>query len=1038
MDSRILHREIKISIIMPVYNTEKYVKRCINSVLQQTYSNIELIIVDDCSPGNIKEIAQDFINIDNRVKIISHEVNKGLFCARLTGAKQATGDYIAFIDSDDYVSNDYYHTLIEKAEEKKADIAIGHTVYEKEDGTQYIYNFHDACFEFDVLSGEDVQKCYFEQKGQCYSWHTIWNKIYKKTLWDRCVPYYEKISGHVIMTEDIAFSTVLFYFAKRVTTVPNDAYFYCANENASTNSEGLSFLKFKKNMQDIQTVFNFGEEFLREVNAKEWMQKDFKEFRKYYARIWRNLPNGTYIGIEKKESLEILKNFCPEENRAILPEDNFFALVKTPWRGGLEGFKDKIAKSSDEYVSFDIFDTLIQRPFYEPTHLFYLINKIFESEVKSNFDFYDVRIQSEQYARQKYGKIHPAWQDINLDEIYVGMGELYGFSDDVLEKLKAEEKKLETNFCKCRNSGKELYETALLTGKKIIIVSDMYLSRETIEEILHRNGFCEYEKLYLSSELRKTKSTGDIYDIVKKDLALAGNKHIYHIGDTWVNDYENAKKASFDALFFPKAKEVFENKIQDLNTNNCSNMAKIFCGIAVKSEEYYKSVGYGCMIAMTFNKYFDNPFRTFNPNSDFNADPNFIGYYVVGMHMIGLVKWITDQCEERKVNKIHFLARDGFLPLHAYQIWNADSKDTIKADYMYASRKAVMTGMITSKVDFYNLPIEYHNHSPKTLLKVLEFAAEELSEKEKIKICKDYKIDYEKVFTEYQEYIHFIELFLDKIYNEKTFKKSQNLAKEYYSKIKEDDITFDMGYSGRIQNAISQLAGHGVDVLFVHQEVGKAEKMKRMGEYKIVNYYDFTPCVSGLLREHILSDYRAGCSSFECVDGVVLPKLSEERKNFQDIFVVDTIQKNALQMVADFKNIFKKYIEYVPFRTMEVSFPFEGYLRNSSYLDRKVFAASYFEDMVYGGCDQIKIEDFINYTIPYVADENRERYAVPVDNILFMMKNKSLFTKAFVIFCVDKRAFRHLVGEKIKRNHCLYSIGKKGVKLYDKLFLHKL
>ena len=120
MDSRILKHEIKISIIMPVYNTEKYVKRCINSVLQQTYSNIELIIVDDCSPGNIKEIAQDFINIDNRVKIISHEVNKGLFCARLTGAKQATGDYIAFIDSDDYVSNDYYHTLIEKAEEKRS------------------------------------------------------------------------------------------------------------------------------------------------------------------------------------------------------------------------------------------------------------------------------------------------------------------------------------------------------------------------------------------------------------------------------------------------------------------------------------------------------------------------------------------------------------------------------------------------------------------------------------------------------------------------------------------------------------------------------------------------------------------------------------------------------------------------------------------------------------------------------------------------------------------------------------------------------
>lgn len=90
-----------------------------------------------------------------------------------------------------------------------------------------------------------------------------------------------------------------FLFSKCVVTVSNDAYFYCANENASTNSEGLSFPRFKKNMQDIQAVFDFGEEFLRNVKAEKWIQEDFREFRRYYARIWRNLPNGTYIGIEK-------------------------------------------------------------------------------------------------------------------------------------------------------------------------------------------------------------------------------------------------------------------------------------------------------------------------------------------------------------------------------------------------------------------------------------------------------------------------------------------------------------------------------------------------------------------------------------------------------------------------------------------------------------------------------------------------------------------------------------------------------------------
>lgn len=1034
MNSKILNNAMKISIVMPVYNTEKYVKRSIESVLSQTYQNLELIIVDDASPGNIKEIVQNYIKDDPRIQIVSHEKNKGLFQARLTGAAFASGDYIAFIDSDDYVSNDYYHTLLDKAEEKNADIVIGHTVYEKEDGTQYIYNFHDACFEFDEIKGKDVQSCFFGQKGQCYSWHTIWNKIYKKNLWDQCVPYYKNISSHVIMTEDIAFSVVLFYFAKSVSTVLNDAYFYCANENASTNTEALPFFKFKKNMLDIQTVFDFGEKFLETVQAEQWIKGEFREFRRYYARMWRHLPKEMYKGSDKEQGLEILKTFCPEEERGLLPEDTFFATVTTPWRGGLESFKEKIAKSSDNYVSFDIFDTLIQRPFYEPTDLFRLMNQQFEKLVNTNLEFSKIRIQAENYTRRKYGKMHPTWQDVTLDEIYAEMAEIYGLEENVIKQLEMFEKELEIQFCKIRQSGKELYEAALLAGKKIIIISDMYLTRDIIEKILQKNGYCEYEKLYLSSELRKTKNTGDIYEYVKKDLGGLSSQHIYHVGDTWKNDYENANKAGFDALFFPKAKEVFENKIHGLNTNDCSKMADIACGITVKPKEYYESIGFRCMISLVYNKYFDNPFRTFNPDSDFNIDPYLIGYYVVGMHMIGLAEWITRECRQKKVKKIHFLARDGYLPMLAYQIWNADNENAIEADYMYASRKAVMTGMIRSKIDFYNLPVEYHNHSPRSLLGVLKFASKEITETEKKQICKEYRFKYEEPFTEYENYINFLNVFLDEIYSEEMLNNNRKLAKEYYSNIQEDDITFDMGYSGRIQNAISNLAGHAVDVLFIHSEADMADKMKRIGGFEITNYYDYTPYVSGLLREHLLSDYHAGCDSFVKKNGKVVPKMSNESKNYQDIFVVDTIQKSALQMVSDFKAVFAQFQDFVSFRVTEVSFPFEGYIRNASYLDRKIFAASYFEDLVYGACDRIKIEDFVNRTIPYMERGSYERRNIPAENILAMMDGKSIITKAMVIFSLDKKAFKRFVGIKLQNNRLLFSFAKRMTGIYDKIF----
>lgn len=108
-------KDALLSIIIPVYNTEKYLKRCLDSVIKQTYRNIEIIVVNDCSPGNAEEIIHYYMEQDNRIKYITYEKNKGLFCARLKGAEIATGDYIAFIDSDDYVTIDFYNCLVKNA-----------------------------------------------------------------------------------------------------------------------------------------------------------------------------------------------------------------------------------------------------------------------------------------------------------------------------------------------------------------------------------------------------------------------------------------------------------------------------------------------------------------------------------------------------------------------------------------------------------------------------------------------------------------------------------------------------------------------------------------------------------------------------------------------------------------------------------------------------------------------------------------------------------------------------------------------------------
>lgn len=190
------------------------------------------------------------------------------------------------------------------------------------------------------------------------------------------------------------------------------------------------------------------------------------------------------------------------------------------------------------------------------------------------------------------------------------------------------------------------------------------------------------------------------------------------------------------------------------------------------------------------------------------------------------------------------------------------------------------------------------------------------------------------------------------------------MARDYYSCIKKNDLTFDMGYSGRIQAAISKLLGEGRDVLFVHSDNQCSGKMQRIAGFKIDSYYDYVPYVSGLLREHVLSDSGPACVGFAGCNGRVEPILEKEKKIFQDTFAAGAIQDAALQFVKDFHGLFDGYEDIITFRSTEVSLPFEGYLRASRCFDRKIFAASYFEDLVYGAAENINIEEFINHTIP--------------------------------------------------------------------------
>ncbi|MEX2784914.1 glycosyltransferase family 2 protein [Streptococcus sp. H49] len=166
----------KISVIVPVYNVEEYLKRCLDSLVNQTYEHLEIIIVNDGSQDHSLAIAESFARKDKRINIINQE-NAGLSAARNTALQHITGDYVAFLDSDDWLEKDAYAYMLQLLMEKDADICVGaiRRAAQKSPLSQ------DAPPKEVLLTQEAYAKKYFKIDSQSIEYY-VWNKLYKRQV----------------------------------------------------------------------------------------------------------------------------------------------------------------------------------------------------------------------------------------------------------------------------------------------------------------------------------------------------------------------------------------------------------------------------------------------------------------------------------------------------------------------------------------------------------------------------------------------------------------------------------------------------------------------------------------------------------------------------------------------------------------------------------------------------------------------------------------------------------------------------------------
>lgn len=318
-------KECKVSVIIPVWGVEKYIERCIRTLFDQTLQELEFIFVNDCTPDQsievIKRVVSEYPNRKDDIRIIEHEVNRGLPAARQTGLKYANGEFVAHCDSDDWVDKGMYEALYNQAKKEAADVAV--CPFFESDGINPPMPL--ACFPFAKTGMLTNKLSCWENEG------SLCNKIFKRTLYDNAITYPKDNMG-----EDMCLVYQLIYFCKKVSFVPNVHYYIYRNPASITRTptQANVFRNFLQGCNNCRIVEDF---YKRNNGADEDTRKALIRLKYSKREILRPI-----VGIKKYH--KIWCETFPEIDKSIFTDSALtlrekvkslcirFRLFPLPWK----------------------------------------------------------------------------------------------------------------------------------------------------------------------------------------------------------------------------------------------------------------------------------------------------------------------------------------------------------------------------------------------------------------------------------------------------------------------------------------------------------------------------------------------------------------------------------------------------------------------------------------------------------------------------------------------------------------------------------
>ena len=258
----------KVSVVLPIYNVEKYLRKCLDSVINQTLKDIEIICVNDCSTDSCETIIREYINKDDRIKLINHKENQGLGSARNSGLLESSAEYVSFIDSDDFVSDNFVEELYNTAIKNDADIVFTNNIYTVNENNIKPYyhnrlNIWKKKFKNSYIEGISNFNVNTPEKESTpeYPLVVAWNKLYNKSFLTKHKLLYSKYR----LAEDVDMFYRLLVYNPKMYYNNNAKYYYLQRSTSLAGNVSHTKKMPLAILEVFENVFNYYKENKKEL-----------------------------------------------------------------------------------------------------------------------------------------------------------------------------------------------------------------------------------------------------------------------------------------------------------------------------------------------------------------------------------------------------------------------------------------------------------------------------------------------------------------------------------------------------------------------------------------------------------------------------------------------------------------------------------------------------------------------------------------------------------------------------------------------------